>query len=136
MPAGWFFDITAEKRKHGNAKRENGPDAGARPATPGAGVVPNTVSQPAFFLFAYFGYFVVSIPRLCFPPDPCHPCHPPVRRSFSEGGWLNPVFASLLPIRREKTLRNSLISCLFLSIPVYSCLPPEKEEALNAMKMQ
>ena len=41
-----------------------------------------------------------------------------------------------MPIRREKSLRNSLISCLFLSIPVYSCLPPEKEEALNAMKMQ
>ena len=41
-----------------------------------------------------------------------------------------------MPIRREKTLRNSLISCLFLSIPVYSCLPPEKGNALNAMQMQ
>ena len=41
-----------------------------------------------------------------------------------------------MPIRREKTLRKSLISCLFLSIPVYSCLPPEKGKALNAMQMQ
>ena len=41
-----------------------------------------------------------------------------------------------MPIRREKTLRNSLISRLFLSIPVYSCLPPEKGKALNAMQMQ
>jgi len=40
-----FFDMAFQKRKagkreSGNARRKNGPDAGARPGMPGAGVVP------------------------------------------------------------------------------------------------
>ena len=75
-----------------------------------------------------------------------------VRRNLGEGGFAISAFPiSSPPLRSLRELRlNSvvgencpenprrkwLISRLFLSIPVYSCLPPEKEKALNAMQMQ
>ena len=54
MPVGRFFDIAVAKQAEprlghlSNANRENGPDAGARPATPGAGAAPGFFNGIAF----------------------------------------------------------------------------------------